>query len=236
MTILSKLITIGIVVLLMIFAFKVLLPKAIEWKIQKSIKNELGKRKSKPIIEIFNSEGFLIHIPDGKTVIKINWIDVIRVNLIQKDSALTIVMTDGTEKELDNNNYENWINLVKALPSHIQTNNEFSVFKSAYFSNLGCCDICGKIAIKHGTCLSCANDTYEKHYNEFYEIYKNGDTEFENKENYIKRNQLDWFQAFNSNGIIDFTYTDPLYKNCIAWKPSVTASEVIKSSISLNDE
>jgi hypothetical protein len=229
MTNLTKLIVVIIFILLVVLGIKFILPRWIENKLNKNI-DALSEIKSKPIIEIKDYDGFLIHIPNGKTVLTTKWTEISKVELSMKDSVLVMFKVNSTNQKLKFNdyNFEDVVCLIKAIPQNVVVNKEFIAFRDNYFAHLYCCEICGKLAVKDSNCLSCANDTYEKYYNDFSEIFKNGGGKFEEKNEYIKSQQLFWFTTFIKNGKVDFKYKDIIFDNCKDWKPLISDEEVIE--------
>lgn len=205
--------------------------KLINFKIQKDVKKSIENNINKSGIEIKDSEGFLIYIPNSKNILSKKWSDIKKIELIANDSSLIILTKSGKMEKMQLIDYYqiDWACLIKAIPKNIETNNELNSFKNNYFSDLSCCDVCGKISVKDSICLSCASETYEKYYIDDSKYYEDGDKKFETKKEYLKRQQLFWFTTYIiENGKVDFEYKDILFENCKDWKPLVTDSEVIK--------
>jgi len=138
--------------------------------------------------------------------------------------TIQILFKDNTTLSLAEKEYIGWLSLMKAIPENISMNEALADFKTARFSNLSCCHICGKIAVKNGECLNCISDTYEKYCTDAASFGEAIKTELA----FIKENQLEWFSAFINGAKVDFYEKEILYDNCESWSPSVTAFEVIK--------
>ena len=220
-----------IIVVVGLFTAKLILSKFIEWRLRKAAESAITERKSKPLIGVEKKDNFSIFLTDGKTVLTTKWQDVKEVELLKEDSILVIKTIDGKEQRIDIDGYLNWINLVKAVPEYIKTNDVFDLFRNNYFSDLTCCNICGKIAIKNEECLNCGSETYEK-YRTFNFGGKIDTLSVESHDEYIKKHQKFWFAIEDKNEKVDFYPNEYLFETCKDWKPLVTEEEVIKYSFS----
>lgn len=184
-------------------------------------------------IELRNKDGYLVHVPNGKTMYSIKWTDIHKMELSTDESKL-LVYRSAKIDTIDANIYDGFLNLIKAIPSQLHMNAKLISFKSSYFADLNCCDVCGKVAVKQGECLHCSNISYEKY------IKQNklmGITATEDIREYVKRGQLFWF--YDENGI-NFYDDYFLFEQCSNWKPSVTKAEIItygtEGNTPINDE
>jgi hypothetical protein len=217
-----------IIIIIAIVVMKFVLPKWYERKFQESVNEEMSKIPIQSVIEIIDTNGFLIHVPHDSVVKTMKWQDINSAELINHDSLLVFNMKDKTTRSFKESEYSEWINLIKAVPTYIQTNDRLISFRNEYFSGLLCCKICGKIAVKDSICLSCASKTYERDCSDYSEDYRKNNPNFKTEKQYIKGEQLFWFSGLIEKGKIDFYYKDVLYENCTDWKPSVTVDEVLQ--------
>jgi len=230
----KRIILVLIILIVAVVLTKFIFSKLVDKKLEENINEQVGKVTGRPIIEISDPNEFLIHVPHDTVVKKIKWLDIQRADLSNNDSLLSLSKTDGSCLNFKEGDYDFWIDLIKAIPNDIQTNEKLNSFRKDFFQNLSCCKICGKIAVKDSSCLSCSLDTYEKYYRNFSEVYKKGDTKIESETEYIKNNQLFWFTTFEKDGRIDFHYHDVLYNDCNDWTPLVTNAEVINEKTKFN--
>lgn len=189
--------------------------------LEKKLKEEMAKSSSILTIEVRDKDGYLVHVPDGKTMHSIKWTDISKVELSTDESEL-LVYRSGVVDTIGKETHSGFLNLIKAIPFDILMNEKLAAFKRSYFKDLSCCDICGKVSLKEGECLYCGNTSYEQY------VKTNklmGIIEDEGKLEYIRREQLFWF--YDESGI-NFYDDYFLFERCSNWKPSVTKAEVIK--------
>lgn len=189
--------------------------------LEKKAKEVIEERSGILTIEVRDEQGYLIHVPDGKTTHSIKWTDVKKIELSKGDIELVIYRLDVVDT-INANTSSGFLNLIKAVPAQVPMNDKLIAFKQNYFADLKCCDICGKVSVRQGDCLRCGSLSYEQY------IKNNelmGIVEDEGKKEYVKREQLFWFY---DEGRINFFDDYFLFKRCSNWKPSVTEAEVVK--------
>ncbi|MDQ8005494.1 MAG: hypothetical protein REI64_11895 [Pedobacter sp.] len=183
---------------------------------------EVARERSRILtIEVRDTGGYLVHVPDGKTMHSIKWNDISKVELSTDESKL-LVYRSAVIDTIGANTHSGFLNLIKAIPDNIIMNDRLVSFKQNYFKDLSCCDICGKVSLKQGECLHCGNASYEQY------VKNNklmGITEDEGEREYIRREQLFWFY---DEGGINFFDDYFLFEKCANWKPSVSKAEVVK--------
>ena len=185
--------------------------------------------KFKPIISIEDKNGFILYLAD-KAVRKIKWTEIDSIELAGRQK-LQLLFRDKSVLSIQEKEYEGWLSLVRAIPENMPVNNALSSYKADRFSNLSCCKVCGKIAVKNDECLNCITDTYEKYCKDAEDF----GGEIKTERAFIKENQLDWFTGFIDGSKVDFYAKEILYDDCPGWAPSVTAFEVIKYEKKLDD-
>lgn len=220
---LYKILPLLIVIAIAILVIKVILPLWMKFKLK-----ELSR--SRPIISIQDKDGFAIYELQQQ-VRNIKWNEINTIDLVNKQK-LQILFKDNTTLLLQEKEYIGWLSLMKAIPENAPMNKALADFKTARFSNLSCCHVCGKIAVKDGECLNCISDTYEKYCKDAESFGE----EIKPERTFIKENQLDWFSAFVDGAKVDFYAKEILYDNCPNWSPSVTAFEVIKYEKEQNED
>lgn len=191
-------------------------PKWLEWRVLKRI-------RTVPFIEIIEEDSFLIHTPRANNVQTVKWSDVKSANLADNNKELVLNMEDNTSIVFNYNKYRSWEELIRAIPSNINVNDNLKNFRNANYSNMACCKICGKIAVKNSKCWVCLNETYEKYNSEFTKLHKNKKSISEHE--YIVEKQLLHFDTDESDNV-DFYYKNILFENCNSWEPLVTEEEV----------
>jgi hypothetical protein len=183
---------------------------------------ETAERRNDIItIEVRDKDGYLVHVPDGKTMHSIKWTDIGKVELCTDERKLLVYRSDVIDT-IATESHSGFLNLIKAIPFDILMNEKLVAFKRTYFKDLDCCDICGKVGLKQGECLYCGSISYEQYVKTNNLI---GITEDEGKFEYTRRKQLFWF--YDENGI-NFYDDYFLFERCPNWKPSVSKTEVIK--------
>lgn len=195
--------------------FKVIMPLLLKYKL-----NRITRQRS--VITIEDKNGFAI-FDLLQQVRQIKWSDISTIGMAGKQTV-EISLKDSTTMSLVEKDYIGWLSLVKAIPENLAMNETLSNFKKDRFSNLACCSICGKIAVKDGECLNCISDTYEKYCKDTESFGE----EIKTERAFIKENQLDWFSAYIDGARVDFYAKEILYDDCPGWSPSVTAFEVIQ--------
>lgn len=181
-----------------------------------------------PYLSIEHPDRFsiLFNASQQKNDIVIYWNDVKRVELSSKDTTLLLHMMNDKPKEFAKKDYNCWDDLIKAVPESIEANDAFIEYRVRNFTNMACCQVCGKIAVKNGTCWHCRCSTFN------HEFVKHSDNKLipggqlmTGEKEYYTEKQLFWFDV-EENGEVDFYATSILYENCSNWTPLVTEDEV----------
>lgn len=189
--------------------------------LEKKTKELIQGRSRILTIEVRDTGGYLVHVPDGKTMHSIKWNDVSKAELYTDESKL-LVYRSAVIDTIGSNTHSGFLNLIKAIPNNISMNERLLSFKQNYFRDLSCCDICGKVSLKQGECLHCGNASYEKYVNNNKLM---GITDDEGKLEYTRRHQLTWFYDEHAINFHDDYF---LFEQCTNWKPSVSKAEVLK--------
>jgi hypothetical protein len=186
------------------------------------------KLVSAPYLSIEHPDRFsiLFNPSQRKNDIEMYWFEVKRVELTGKDTRLILHLMDNKLKELVKKDYKCWDDLIKAVPDSIEANDAFIEYRIRNFTNMACCQVCGKIAVKNGTCWHCGCSTFN------HEFVKHSDSNvgpgvqiITGEKEYYTEKQLFWFDV-EENGEVDFYATSILYENCSNWTPLVTEDEV----------
>ncbi len=215
MDILYKILPLLALVIAAVLVIKVIFPLLLKFKLSRIT-------RPRPVISIEDKNGFAI-FELQQQVREIKWSEIKTIDLAGKQ-IVQILFKDNTTLTLPEKQYIGWLSLVKAIPESLPMNEALSNYKTAQFSNLSCCQVCGKIAVKNGECLNCIADTYEKYCTDAESFGE----EIKTERAFIKENQLDWFGAFIDGAKVDFYAKEILYDDCPGWAPSVAAFEVIQ--------
>ncbi|GAB2823984.1 hypothetical protein [Ferruginibacter profundus] len=218
MATLYKILPLLIVILVAVLIIKVFIPLWFRFKLKRIT-------RPRPIIAIADKNGFIIYsINSADTKSReIKWNEINKIDLAGTQT-LHIAFHNNTLLSLEEKEYTGWLSLLKAIPANVQVNEALSAYKDTRFSNLSCCKVCGKIAVKNNECLNCIADTYEKYCKDAESFGQ----EIKTERAFIKENQLDWFTSFIDGTKVDFYAKEILYDDCDGWSPLVTAFEVIQ--------
>jgi hypothetical protein len=186
--------------------------------------------RARPVILIEDKNGFVIYTT-GKPTSNVKWKEIDKIEMAGTQN-LQLLFKNKTTLSLQEKEYIGWLSVVRAIPSNFPVNNTLSNFISSRFSNLSCCSICGKIAVKNDECLNCINDSYDKYCKQAESFGE----EIKTERNFIRENQLEWFTDFIEGPKVDFYTKDLLYDDCPGWTPSVNAFEVIKHQKKLEED
>lgn len=169
------------------------------------------------VINEINDQGFQLSENKKKTIF--HWADIQSVSL-EDEKCILIKFINKKELRIDNTYYP-WYLLLQKIPSSKLESLQISHFLEKTFSNLKTCKVCGSIALKNETCLSCGSETFNQSHKE----------EFENEIAYNRSEQLELFSTIGKNENVDF-YEDENdgFRRDITWKPIVTEKEVLKYS------
>lgn len=212
---LYKILPVLIVIIAAVLVFKVIIPLLLKYKLSRIT-------RPRPVISIEDKNGFAI-FELQQQVREIKWSEIKTIDLAGKQ-IVQILFKDNTTLSLPEKEYIGWLSLIKAIPENLPMSEALSNYKSAQFSNLSCCHVCGKVAVKDGECLNCIADTYEKYCKDAESFGE----EIKTERAFIKENQLDWFAAFIDGAKVNFYTKEVLYDDCAGWSPSVSAFEIIK--------
>lgn len=115
--------------------------------------------------------------------------------------------------------YHNWYCFIKNVASQF---NEFDrKYVRDFFAGLQTCQICGDIAVLESQCCSCGTDVWNEKLIE----------EFETKDNYIKKEQLELFATMDKDeDLADFYEKSDCFSFDETWKPVVNQDEVLRYS------
>ncbi|MGC4102865.1 hypothetical protein [Ferruginibacter sp.] len=215
MAVFYKLLPLLITIAVAALFIKVLSPWWFRYKLKKLM-------KFRPSISVTDASGFSIFEADN-VVKKFHWKDIDKIELTGSE-VLKLYFKDTSMLTMWKRDYTGWLALIKTAPATLPVNDAFAKYKDEYFSNLSCCKVCGKIAVKNDECPNCIADTYEKYCKDMESDGEKIQTERE----FLRENQLDWFTAFIDEGKVDFHSKEILYDDCPNWTPLVTAAEVIQ--------
>ena len=219
---LAKLTVIIFVIAVSLFLISLYIPGLWSKNIHNVTDNALKNLINKPIVEIHEKSSFLIHSPNEEPR-KIEWKDVQFCNLNMSDTSLDLGLADGTKVNLKEKEISGWTNLLRAIPDRVSKTDSLKTFIKDYFQNLECCKICGLIAVKDGDCLSCGCNSYEKYFKEYPQVLRD---QIDTEKEYLKREQLFWFEPADTVEVIKLSTTNFLYPKCDNWTPVVTEDEV----------
>lgn len=151
-----------------------------------------------------------------------DWKDIKEVKLESKPEEHRLVFTFYTNKRLVLTDYFiNWYLLIQHIPEEKMLDNHINEFVIELFKSLATCKVCGKIAFHNKKCLSC----------EVEELSPEELSEYRNKEEYIRLEQLSLFGTEDENEAVNFRiYDGDGFSFDENWKPLVTENEVIAYS------
>lgn len=144
------------------------------------------------------------------------WRDITDVVFDEYETSL-IVYLQEKEQLVFPADYHGWYALIRQVPLSTYSSFDEKIVEKIY-KKLESCKICGAIAVTHGTCQNCYNDSYKPAWAEegFREI------------DYIKEEQLSYFATDEEGEAIDFSL-EP-FDQATGWELLVREEEILEYS------